>query len=51
MKKLTGAQSCPTLALSWSTGSPVTAPSVRIGVPIDPNATGAVFANRQIAAA
>jgi hypothetical protein len=32
-------------------GSPVTAFNVRIGVPIDPNATGAVLASRHAAAA
>ncbi len=34
----------PATALSTPGGMPVTAPSVRIGVPIAPNATGAVFA-------
>ena len=34
----------PAIALSAPAGSPVTAASARIGVPIAPNATGAVFA-------
>ena len=34
----------PAIALSALAGSPVTAASVRIGVPIAPNATGAVLA-------
>ena len=34
----------PTIALSAGTGRPVTAASARIGVPMAPNATGAVLA-------
>ena len=45
------AHSWPTIALSGSTGSPVTLASVVTGMPIDPNATGAVFASRQMPAA
>ena len=41
----------PTIALSASTGSPVTSASVVTGMPIDPNATGAVLASRQMPAA
>src|SRR5262245_13845077 len=46
-----GAQIRPTAALSFSTGNPVVTASVVTGMPRDPNATGAVFASRQIAAA
>ena len=45
------AQRRPTIALSAITGSPVTLASVITGMPIDPNATGAVLASRQIPAA
>ena len=45
------AESRPTIALSGITGSPVTLASVMTGMPIDPNATGAVLASRQIPAA
>ena len=45
------AHSRPTMALSASTGSPVTFASVMTGMPIDPNATGDVFARRQMPAA
>ena len=45
------AHSRPTIALSASTGSPVTFASVTTGTPIDPNATGAVLASRQMPAA
>ena len=45
------AHSRPTIADSGSTGSPVTAASVVTGMPIDPNATGAVLASRQMPAA
>jgi hypothetical protein len=41
----------PTMAESGSTGSPVTAASVVTGMPIEPNATGAVLASRQMPAA
>ncbi len=41
----------PTIALSAITGRPVTVASVVTGMPIDPNATGAVLASRQIPAA
>ena len=51
MKRDTGAQIRPTPALRRSTGSCVTCASVVTGMPIDPNATGAVFARRQMAAA
>jgi hypothetical protein len=40
------AQRRPTIALSSITGSPVTLASVITGMPIDPNATGAVLASR-----
>src|SRR5674476_1210406 len=40
----TGAQMRPTPALSRSSGSPVVTASVVIGIPMDPNATGAVLA-------
>ena len=45
------AHSRPTIALSASTGRPVTLASVVTGMPIDPNATGAVLASRQMPAA
>ena len=45
------AQSRPTIALSARTGRPVTLASVVTGMPMDPNATGAVFASRQMPAA
>jgi hypothetical protein len=45
------AQSRPTIALSGSTGMPVMPASVVTGIPIEPNATGAVLAIRQIPAA
>ena len=45
------AQRRPTIALRSRTGSPVTFASVTTGMPIDPNATGAVLASRQIPAA
>jgi len=51
MNSETGAQMRPTPALKRSTGKPVVNASVVIGIAIDPNATGAVFASRQIAAA
>src|SRR3974377_1742564 len=47
----TGAHRGPVFAESDARGSFVTACSIMSGVPIDPNATGAVFANRHIAAA
>src|SRR5438552_16942364 len=50
MNKETGAQIRPTPALRRSKGSSVVALRVRMGVPIDPNATGAVLANKQTAA-
>src|SRR5215831_14059629 len=50
-KREIGAQMRPTPALNRSRGSPVVTASVVIGIAIDPNATGAVFASRQIAAA
>ena len=46
-----GAQMRPTFALKSSSGSPVIPASVNTGIPIDPNATGAVFASRQMPAA
>ena len=45
------AHSVPTIALSGSTGRPVTLASVVTGMPIEPNATGAVLASRQMPAA
>ena len=45
------AQSRPTIELSDINGNPVTLASVVIGIPIDPNATGAVLASRQMPAA
>jgi hypothetical protein len=47
----TGAQMRPMPALSLANDSPVVLAKVIAGMPIDPNATGAVFASRQIAAA
>ena len=41
----------PTMALNCITGSPVTLASVVMGMPIDPNATGAVLASKQMPAA
>ena len=41
----------PTIALSCMTGKPVTLARVVTGMPIDPKATGAVFASRQMPAA
>src|SRR5277367_1575448 len=46
-----GAVTRPTSALSLSNGSPVVTASVTTGIPMDPNATGAVFASRQRAEA
>ena len=46
-----GAQMRPTPALRRSIGKPVIAVSVTIGVPMEPNATGAVLASKQIPAA
>ena len=51
MNSETGAQMRPTPALNRSNGSPVVTARVVIGIAIDPNATGAVLASRQIAAA
>ena len=45
------AHSRPTIALSARTGRPVTVASVVTGMPMDPNATGAVLASRQMPAA
>ena len=45
------AHSRPVMALSGSTGRPVTFASVVMGMPIDPKATGAVLAIRQMPAA
>ena len=45
------AQSLPVIALSGIDGMPVTLASVVIGMPIEPNATGAVLASRQMPAA
>jgi hypothetical protein len=44
-------QSRPTIALNARTGSPVTLARVVTGMPMDPNATGVVFASRQMPAA
>ena len=41
----------PTPALRRISGKPVMPASVTIGIAMDPNATGAVFASRQMAAA
>ena len=41
----------PTPALKRISGRPVIPASVTIGIAMDPNATGAVFASRQMAAA
>ena len=51
MKSEIIAQRRPTIALSASTGKPVMLASVVTGMPIDPNATGAVLASRQMPAA
>src|SRR5262249_36955380 len=51
MNSETGAQMRPTPALNRSTGRLVTAPNVVIEMPMEPNATGGVLANRQMAAA
>ena len=45
------AQSLPVIALSGIDGMPVTLASVVMGMPIEPNATGAVLASRQMPAA
>ena len=45
------AHSRPTIALMARTGRPVTLASVVIGMPIEPKATGAVLASRQMPAA
>ena len=45
------AHSRPTIAESGSTGRPVTAARVVTGMPIEPKATGAVLASRQMPAA
>ena len=45
------AQRRPTMALSGPTLMPVTFASVVTGMPIDPKATGAVLASRQMPAA
>lgn len=49
--RATGAHIAATAELSSPRGSPVVAASVISGVPIDPNATGAVLASRQMAEA
>lgn len=41
----------PTMALNSNTGSPVMPASVVTGIPIEPKATGAVLAIRQMPAA
>ncbi len=46
-----GAHRRPTQVLSSSSGIPVMPASVTTGTPIEPNATGAVFASRQMPAA
>ena len=51
MNNDTGAQMRPTQALRSCIGRPVIPVSVTIGMPMEPNATGAVFANRQMPAA
>jgi len=45
------AQRRPTIALTAASGRPVTLASVTTGIPMEPNATGAVFASRQMPAA
>ena len=47
----TMAQMRPTMALSGMAAIPVIPERVMTGIPIDPNATGAVLASRQIPAA
>ena len=47
----TGAQIRPTSCESRARGNPVTVASVVRGMPMEPNATGAVLASRQIPAA
>src|SRR6185437_12079661 len=51
MNNESGAHTRPTFALRLLSGSPVIPASVTSGMPIAPNATGAVLASRQIAAA
>ncbi len=51
MNSETGAQRRPTPALRRSTGRPVVTASVVMGMAMEPKATGAVLASRQIAAA
>jgi hypothetical protein len=51
MKTDTIAHRRPTIELNACNGSPVTLASGTTGMPIDPNATGAVLASRQIPAA
>ena len=51
MNSETGAQIRPTFALRSRSGKFVIPASVITGMPIEPNATGAVFASRQIPAA
>jgi hypothetical protein len=51
MKMETGAQRRPTQVLSVSSSSPVTSARVVTGMPIEPKATGAVFASRHMPAA
>ena len=51
MKSDTGAHNWPTCALISPIGRPVVAASVTSGMAIEPKATGAVLASRQIAAA
>jgi hypothetical protein len=45
------AHNLPVIALRAIDGRPVTLASVVMGMPIEPNATGAVFASRQMPAA
>ena len=51
MNNETGAHIAPTQALSSISGKPVRPANATTGIPIEPNATGAVFASRQIPAA
>ena len=51
MNSETGAQMRPTHCASASSSMPVVPASVTTGMPIEPNATGAVFASRQMPAA
>ncbi|KFB71834.1 MAG: hypothetical protein AW09_003014 [Candidatus Accumulibacter phosphatis] len=51
MKTLTIGSVRPTIWLSAKSGMPATCPPTTIGIPIAPQATGAVLASRQMDAA